>query len=109
MRKKSKLPKEELEFCRIKLLERLRGRFDMKRAGTEMTNGNGINMLENYSVVTDGLMKVFPEGTEIYEWLSEKTPRWQRLGEALLAVHLFLKGQGKRMISSVIFCYMICW
>ena len=96
MRKESKLPKEELKFCWIKLLERARGKFDMKRAGTEMTNGNGINMLENYSVVTDGLMKVFPEGTEIYEWLSEKTPRWQRLGEALLAVHLFLKGQGKK-------------
>ena len=28
--------------------------------------------------------------------MSEKTPRWQRLGEALLAVHLFLKGQGKK-------------
>ena len=26
----------------------------------------------------------------------EKTPRWQRLGGALLAVHLFLKGQGKK-------------
>ena len=33
--------------------------FDMKRAGTETTNGNGINMLENYSVVSDELMKVF--------------------------------------------------
>ena len=108
MRKDSKLPREELEFCRIKLLERARGKFDMKRAGTEMTNGNGINMLENYSVVTDGLMKVFPEGTEIYEWLAEKTPIWQRLGEALLAVHLFLKGQGKKMISSVMFCCTIC-
>ena len=75
MMKDSKLPKEELEFCQIKLLERARGKFDMKRAGTEMTNRNRINMLENYSVVTDRLMKVFPEGTEIYEWLSEKTPR----------------------------------
>ena len=96
MRKGSKLPKEELEFCRIKLLERARGTFDMKMAETEMTNGNGIYLLENYSFVTNGSMKVFPEGTDIYEWLSKKTPRWQRLGGALLAIHLFLKGQRKK-------------
>ena len=61
-----------------------------------MTNGNGIHLLENYSFATNGSMKVFPEGTDIYEWLSKKTPRWQRLGGALLAIHLFLKDQGKK-------------
>ena len=61
-----------------------------------MTNGNGIYLPENYSFVTNGSMKVFPEGTDIYEWLSKKTPRWQRLGGALLAIHLFLKGQRKK-------------
>ena len=39
-RKESKLPKEELEFRRTKLLESARGKFDIKRTGTEMTNGN---------------------------------------------------------------------
>ena len=53
-------------------------------------------MLENCSVVSNGLMKVLPEGTKIYEWLSENIPRWQRLGGALLAVHLFLQGQEKK-------------
>ena len=76
MRKESKLPKEELGFFfRIKLLERARGEFNMKRTGTEMTNENGINMLEDSSMVTNGLMKMFPEGTNIYEWLSENTPK----------------------------------
>jgi len=41
-------------------------------------------------------MKIFPEDTEIYDWLAEKTPIWRDLGEKLLAVHLFLKGQGKK-------------
>ena len=66
MRKGSKLPKEELDCFRIKSLERARGTFDMKRAEIEMTNGNGIHLLENYSFATNGSMKVFPEGTEIY-------------------------------------------
>ena len=96
MRADSKLPKEKLDFCRIKLYERTGAKIDLKRAGTDMTNGNGINMLENYSVVTDGLMKIFPEDTDIYDWLAEKTPIWRDLGERLLAVHLFLKGQGKK-------------
>ena len=61
-------------FLWRELLERARGKFDidMKRKGKEMTNGHEINMLANYSVVTDGLVKVFPEGNQIYEWLSKK-------------------------------------
>jgi len=96
MRADSKLPKEGLDFCRIKLLERTGGKLDMKRTGTDMTNGNGMNMLQNYSVVTDGLMKVFPEGTDMYDWLAEKTPMWRHLAESLMAVHRFLKGQDKK-------------
>ena len=41
----SLLPGEEVEYCFIKLLQRARGSFDLKQTGTEMTNGNGINML----------------------------------------------------------------
>ena len=72
MRPDSKLPKEGMDFCRIKLFERTGAKLDMKRTGTDMTNGNGINMLENHSVVTDGLMNIFTEDTDIYEWLTEK-------------------------------------
>ena len=69
------MPKEALAICYIKLLQRSGAKFDMRRTGAEMTVCNGINMLENWPVVTNGLLKLFDEGPTIYEWLVEKTPK----------------------------------
>ena len=87
MRKDSKLPKEELEFVQIKLLEWARGKFDMKETDIEMMNRNRIKVLGKYSVVTDGLIKVFPERTEIYKWLSENAKKMAALRRGI-ALHL---------------------
>ena len=91
MRKESKLPKEALAFCYLKLLQRAGATFDMRRTGTEMTVGRGINMLEKWPVVAEGLLKLFDRGTTIYEWLVEKTPKWEYLVRDLMTVHVFLK------------------
>ena len=45
MRKDSNFPKEELEFCRIQLLERARGESDTKRTETKVMNRNRLDML----------------------------------------------------------------
>ena len=49
-------------------------------------------------MVTDGLMKAFPEGMEIYKWLSEKRQYMGALRlRHCLQSHLFLhKGQEKK-------------
>ena len=41
----------------------------------EMTNGNGINILQNWSVVTIGMMGLYEEGTAMHSWLAAETPK----------------------------------
>ena len=70
MEKESRLPREDCEYSFSTLCERAGGRFDLRGTGMEMTNGNGINMLQNWSIVTEGLMGLYEEGTSMHSWLA---------------------------------------
>ena len=92
----SKLPLEDMELGFIKFLEtRGKGSFDFKRTGTEMTNGKGMNALDNFDQVSVGLLGMYPPGSEEHEWLKIETTKWNRLARALFEVHCFLKSQRK--------------
>ena len=73
------------------------GRFDLKRTGTETTNGNGITMLEHCSVVTKGMMGLYVEDTTLHSWLAKETPTWEELAESMSEVHVFMKSQKKKI------------
>ena len=61
-----------------------------------MTNGNGINMLENFSIVASGLVGIFPGGSTECCCLVRERKKWRRLAEAMYEIHIFLKSQKKR-------------
>ena len=96
MGKDSRLPREDCEYCFSTLCERAGGRFDLKGTGMEMTNGNGIKMLQNWSVVTEGMMGLYEPGTSMHSWLAVETLKWAELAAALFEVHVFMKSQRKR-------------
>ena len=55
----SKMPGGPMEFSWINSLEtREKGKFNHKRKGTEMTNRNGINCLQNFTKVTTAMMEM---------------------------------------------------
>ena len=90
----SKLPLEDMEHAFIKFPEtRGKGSFDFKRTGKEMTNGKGMNALDNFDQVSIGLLGMYPPGSEEHEWLKIKTVKWNRLARASFEVHCFLKSQ----------------
>ena len=73
----SLLPGDVIEFAVITFLEsRAKGKYDRRRTGGDMTHGKGVNALENFGEVTRGLMGMYEIGTEEYEWLKIKTPKW---------------------------------
>ena len=83
MRKDSRLPREDCEYSFSTLCERAGGKFDLKGTGMEMSNGNGIKMLQNWSIVTAGMMGLYEEGTSMHSWLATETPKWEELTRAL--------------------------
>ena len=56
-----------------------------------MTNDKGMNMLQNWFIVTEGLMALYAVDTELYEWLTIETRKWAILAEALVNVRVFMK------------------
>ena len=96
MGKDSRLPREDCEYSFSTLCERAGGRFDLKGTGMEMTNGNGIKMLQNWSVVTIGMMGLYEEGTTMHSWLAAETSKWEELAKALFETHVYMKIQKKR-------------
>ena len=56
------LPREDLEYCFIKLLQRAQGCFNLKQTGTDMTNGMGSICLI-FSIVASGLVGITPDGS----------------------------------------------
>ena len=86
-----------MEFAWIKFLEtRGKGKFDRKRTGTEMTNGKGMNCLQNFTQVTTAMMAMYEPNSMEHQWLWGKVHKWDALAEALFEVHCFFKSQSKR-------------
>ena len=78
----------------IKFIEtRGKGSFDKKRTGTEMTNGKGMNCLQNFNKITKAMISMYDVNTQEHEWLKKRSPDWERLAKALFEVHCFFKSQ----------------
>ena len=76
---------------------RAKGKFDPKNSGTEQTNGNGMNSLQNFKEVTKALLGMYPTGHTIHQWLKEESIKWEALVEALFDVACFFgKSEKKR-------------
>ena len=96
-KEESNLPRNELHFAALRAIEsRGKGRFDHKRTGTEQTNGNGMNFLQNFDEVTKALLGMYSPENHIHQWLRKETLKWEELAAALFDVHCFLKSQKKR-------------
>ena len=46
-----------------------KGKFDAKRTGTEMSNGNRMNRLINFEKVTCAMLAAYKEGSKEHDWL----------------------------------------
>ena len=86
----SKRAHSDLEYAYWKALEsRAKGKFDPKNSGTEQTNGNGMNSLQNFKEVTKALLGMYPTGHTIHQWLKEESIKWEALAEVLFDVACF--------------------
>ena len=80
----SKVPRSKMEYLWVTFLEtRGKGKFDIKRMGTEMSNGNGMNCLMNFEKVTSAMLAAYEEGSKEHDWLAGKIPKWNKLAAAL--------------------------
>ena len=86
----SKRADNEVNYAWFRTLEsRGKGKFDPKNSGTEMTNGNGMNCLQNFKEVTKALVGMYPPGNCIHQWLKRETIKWEELAAALFDVQFF--------------------
>ena len=93
----SKVMRSKMEHLWITFLEtRGKGKFDMKRTGFEMSNGNGMNCLMNFERVTSAMLAACEEGNEERDWFADKIPKWNKLTAALYDTACFFKSQKKR-------------
>ena len=96
-KKDSKRPESDLQFVLWKAIEtRAGGRLDVKQSGLDQTNCAGLVSLENCARVFQALLCMYPVTTDIHEWLKVEVVKWERLGNALYDVGIFLKSQRKR-------------
>ena len=96
-KKDSKRPQSDLQFVLWKAIEtRAGGRLDVKQSGLDQTNCAGLVSLENCARVFQALLCMYPVTTDIHEWLKVEVVKWERLGNALYDVGIFLKSQRKR-------------
>ena len=59
----------KVNYAWFRTLEsRGKGEFDPKNSGTEMTNGNGMNCLQNFKEVTKALMGMYPSMVETRDY-----------------------------------------
>ena len=64
----SKVPRSNMEYLWITFLETHgKGKFDIKRTGTEMSNGNVMNYLMNFEKVTSAMLAAYEEGSKEYD------------------------------------------
>ena len=62
----SNLPREDMEYYFMKVLERARGKFNMKQTRTEMTNCNIMNALQNVKVVPKCMLGLYPPDSDTW-------------------------------------------
>ena len=88
----SNLPRDELGFAAVKTIEtRGKGKFDHKRTGTEQSNGNGIDFLQNFKEVPKALLGMYQPDDPTHQWLTKESLKWEELAEALFEVHCFFE------------------
>ena len=88
----SNLANSDVQYDALKGLEsRGKGHFDRKRTGTEQTNGNGMNCLQNFKEVTNALLGMYEQEHSVQQWLKEETVKWEGLAASLFDVQCFFE------------------
>ena len=74
-----------------------KGKFDVKRTGTEMSNGNRMNRLINFEKVTCAMLATYKEGSKEHDLLVKKIQNGiLKLDAALYDATCFFKSQEKQ-------------
>ena len=74
--KTSKLPRDPLTFCALEAFKiGSKGKVDHKRTGTEQTNREGMNCLQNFAEIGKALMHDKDEGCDVNLWLKKEIPK----------------------------------
>ena len=74
----SDLSTNRMKHAWIKFIEtRGKGSFDKKWTGTEMTNGKGMNCLQNFNKITKAMISMYDVNTQEHEWLKKRNPDWE--------------------------------
>ena len=86
-----------------------KGKFDAKRTGTEMSNGNRMNRLINFEKVTCAMLAAYKEGSKEHDLLVKKIQNGiLKLDAALYDATCFSRVRRSKIQRSVIKYCMPC-
>jgi hypothetical protein len=84
------------QFVCRKAIQAVGGKFLTQHGGGELTNDNGMDVIDRFSEVKAFVCNVYPGDSELGRQVRDKFKLYERLAEKLLVLLRYLKSQDKR-------------